>query len=252
MKVSVITVTYNSAKTILDTMCSVLAQTYKDIEYIIVDGLSSDGTIEIIQSLEDRFDGRLKYISEPDKGIYDAMNKGIAMATGDVVGILNSDDYFTSSDVIFKVVAEFTQYDIDAVFGDIHFIYDGQPDRVVRYYSSKAFRPFWLRFGFMPAHPSLYLKHQLYKEVGEYSTDYMIGSDFEMMVRLFKRRRIRYHYLSLDFVTMRMGGVSTRGIRSRWTLVKEDVRACKENGIYTNRLFIALKYLYKIWEYRFG
>ena len=244
MKVSIITVTYNSAKTIVDTIESVLQQTYPHIEYIVVDGGSKDDTIEQVKRFETAFGDRLKWVSEPDKGIYDAMNKGIAMASGDVVGILNSDDYFTSKQVIANMVKAFNE-DIDAVYGDIHFIHDDQPQKCVRYYSSKCFRPLWLRFGFMPAHPSFYLRKSVYEKVGNYRLDYRIGADYEMMVRLFYKHKIKGKYLSQDFVTMRMGGASTRNVRSRLILINEDVRACRENGVYTNTLMICTKFIYK-------
>ena len=169
MKVSIITVTYNSAKTLADTIQSVLDQTYADVEYLVVDGASSDGTMDIVKRFEPLFKGRMKWISGKDRGIYDAMNKGIAMATGDVIGILNSDDYFTSNDVIERMIATFADPNLDAVYGDIHFIREGQPDKHVRYYSSKHFQPKWLRFGFMPAHPSFYCKSSVYKKVTSYS-----------------------------------------------------------------------------------
>ena len=250
VKVSIITVSYNSAKTIGDTMQSVFKQTYSDIEYIVVDGASTDGTQDVIRQNEPLFDGRLKWISEKDGGIYDAMNKGIQMATGDVVGILNSDDYFTSSDVIERMVKAFDDPKVDAVYGDIHFIHDGEPDKCVRYYSSKPFRPLWLRFGYMPAHPSFYCRREVFEKVGLYKTDYKIGSDYEMMVRLFMIHKIRAKYLPIDFVTMRTGGTSTRNVKSRLQLIKDDVRGCRENGIYTNPLMISMKYLYKIFELR--
>ena len=249
MKVSIVTVTYNSAQTLVDAMKSVLEQTYHDIEYIIVDGASTDSTIDIIRQYELQFKNRLKWISEKDDGIYDAMNKGIQLATGDVVGILNSDDYFTSSDVIARMVAAFSD-GVDAVYGDVHFIHDGELDKVVRYYSSKPFRPFWLRFGFMPAHPSFYCKREVFEKAGLYKTDYLIGSDYEMMVRLFMVHKINAKYLPLDFVTMRIGGASTAGVRSRLQLIKDDVRGCRENGIYTNPLMISMKFLYKVFEFR--
>ena len=249
MKVSIVTVTYNSAQTLVDAMKSVLEQTYHDIEYIIVDGASTDSTIDVIRQYEPQFKNRLKWISEKDDGIYDAMNKGIQLATGDVVGILNSDDYFTSSDVIARMVAAFSD-GVDAVYGDVHFIHDGELDKVVRYYSSKPFRPFWLRFGFMPAHPSFYCKREVFEKAGLYKTDYLIGSDYEMMVRLFMVHKINAKYLPLDFVTMRIGGASTAGVRSRLQLIKDDVRGCRENGIYTNPLMISMKFLYKVFEFR--
>ena len=248
MKVSIVTVSYNSAQTLGDTMKSVLEQTYHDIEYIVVDGGSTDNTIAIIHQYESQFGDRMKWVSEKDNGIYDAMNKGIQMATGDVVGILNSDDFFTSSDVIERMVAGFDSDNTDAVYGDIHFIHDGNPEKCVRYYSSKPFRPLWLRFGFMPAHPSFYCRRELFDKAGLYKTDYKIGSDYEMMVRLFMVHKIRAKYLPIDFVTMRTGGASTRNVRSRLQLIQDDVRGCRENGIYTNPLMISMKFLYKIFE----
>lgn len=231
-------------------MKSVLTQSYKDIEYIVVDGKSSDGTMDVVKRYEPLFGGRMRWVSEKDGGIYDAMNKGFRMATGDVVGILNSDDYYTSDDVLERMAPAFDDASLDAVYGDIHFIRDGEPDKCVRYYSSKRFHPRWLRFGFMPAHPSFYARRQVFEKAGLYKTDYKIGSDYEMMVRLFRKEKIKAKYLKMDFVTMRTGGTSTRNVSSRMQLIKDDVRACRENGIYTNRFMICLKYFYKIFEFK--
>lgn len=251
MKISIITATYNSARTLKDTLNSVLAQDYKNIEHILIDGCSADGTQNMIrQYAENNKMYEVKWISEKDSGIYDAMNKGILKATGDVIGILNSDDFFTSNDVLSKVAAALHDERLDGVYGDIHFISDLEPNKIVRYYSSKHFSPFWVRFGFMPAHPSLYVRKSVYERIGKYRTDYKIGSDFEMIVRMFRKYTIKTKYMDLDFVTMRMGGASTRGLKSHKLLLKEDTRACLENGIYTNRCLIALKYLYKIFEFR--
>lgn len=251
IRVSIVTVTYNSAATIEETIKSVLSQTYQHIEYIIVDGLSGDATTDIIRKYESEFGGRMRWVSEKDGGIYDAMNKGIGMATGDVVGILNSDDFFTSQDVVERFATAFEETGTDAVYGDIHFIRDGEPGKCVRYYSSRRFSPGWLRFGFMPAHPSFYVRREVYERAGYYKTDYRIGSDYEMMVRLFYKQCIRARYLPMDFVTMRLGGLSTRGLRSRLQLIKDDVRACRENGIYTNTVMICTKFLLKIFELKF-
>lgn len=248
--ISIITATFNSAKTLKDTIQSVLRQTNKDFEYLIIDGGSTDETIDIVKSYESEFSGRLKWVSEKDQGIYDAMNKGIKMASGDVVGILNSDDYFTSDDILQTVDNAFKSHEIDAIYGDIHFIRDGNSQKCVRYYSSRMFRPFWLRFGFMPAHPSFYCKREIFDKAGLYSLDYKIGADYEMMVRLFKRHKIKSLYVNKNFVTMRTGGASNNNVRSRLTLIEEDVKACRVNGIYTNRFFIMLKFLYKIFEFR--
>lgn len=250
MKVSIITVAFNSGSTLADTFRSVLAQTYDDIEYIVVDGASQDNTTEIIREWEPRFGGRMVWLSEKDKGIYDAMNKGLRMATGDIIGIINSDDFFTFDDVVERFVPEFGDAGLDAVYGDVHFVRDGHLDKCVRYYSSRMFHPRWLRFGFMPAHPSFYCRREVFERAGLYKTDYVIGSDYEMMVRLFRKHHIRAKYLPMDFVTMRTGGLSTRNLHSRYQLVKDDVRACRENGIYTNSLLISVKFLYKIFEFR--
>lgn len=250
MKISIITVTYNSAATLSDAMESVLKQSCQDIEYLIIDGMSTDKTMEIVYSYEPKFKGRLKYLSEKDRGIYDAMNKGIAMATGDLIGFLNSDDYYTADNVVEELVKPFSNPAIEAVYGDIHFIRNSDPNKIVRYYSSKLFSPFWLRFGFMPAHPSFYVRKDVYERAGFYKLDYEIGSDFEMMVRLFKNFNLEAKYIPMDFVTMRMGGVSTRGYRSHKTLLRENIRACRANGLYSSRFLIGLKYLYKVLEFR--
>jgi glycosyltransferase involved in cell wall biosynthesis len=249
MKISVITATYNSAKTIKSTIESVLAQSYADIEYIIVDGNSHDETMQIVKSYEPSFRGRMKYVSEPDKGIYDAMNKGIGMATGDVVGILNSDDFYTSDDVVQRIVEAFDE-DLDAVYGDIHFVNPDNLKKCVRYYSSAVFRPSLLRFGFMPAHPSFYVRKRIYNECGKYSLEYKIAADYDMMVRFFYNHGIKAKYIKKDFVTMRMGGASTRSIKNIMKANLEDVKACNRNGLYTNLFMICLKYLIKVFGLR--
>lgn len=250
MKFSLVTVSYNSTKTISDTIQSVLNQTYNDIEYIIVDGNSKDNTVEIIKEYEPKFNGRMHWISEPDKGLYDAMNKGIKMATGDVVGIINSDDFFSSSHVISDIVDCFKQNDIDALYGDVKFVNPDNLNKNVRYYSSKIFRPELFRFGFMPAHPSFYMKREMYIKYGLYELDYKIASDYDLLIRCLYKYKIKYKYLSSCFVTMRTGGVSTENWKSRIVLNKEIVKACKEYGIYTNMFFLSFKYLYKIFELR--
>lgn len=251
MKISIITATFNSEKTLQDTLDSVLRQDYRNIEHIIIDGGSTDSTVDIIRVYASKTTSHsVKWVSEKDRGIYDAMNKGIAMATGDVIGILNSDDYFTSYDVVSKLAKPFEDETLDAVYGDIHFIHDGEPDKVTRYYSSKIFSPFWVRFGFMPAHPSLYVRKEIYDKVGLYKLDYKIGADFEMVVRMFHVHKIKAHYINMDFVTMRNGGASTSGVQSHKLLLQEDARACRENGLYSNQFLISLKYLYKVFEFR--
>lgn len=250
MKISLVTATYNSEATIRDTIESVLNQTYKDIEYWIIDGGSTDGTIDIIQSYESIFTGRLRWISEPDRGIYDAMNKGIEHATGDVVGILNSDDFFTSNDILAIVAGTFsTEVEIDALYGDIHFVRPDNLKKCVRYYSSKMFRPWLMRWGYMPAHPSFYCRKSVYDDYGLYSLDYKICSDFDMMVRLLCKHSIRAKYIKKDFVTMRTGGISTSKFSHRLLITKEDAIACKRNGVYSNFVMCSLKYFTKVFEF---
>ncbi len=248
MKISIITATFNSAKTLRDTIESVLRQSYRDIEYIVIDGASKDNTLNIVKSLEPKFEGRLKYISELDKGIYDAMNKGVKMATGDVVGILNSDDFFTSNDVIAKVADAFAANDVDAVYGDIHFVKDENLEKCTRYYSSKNFHPWMLRCGFMPAHPSFYCKKTVFEKYGLYDLQYKTSSDFEMMVRLLGKYKIKTKYLPMDFVTMRAGGESTAGLASKRKVNNDISHSLKAHGIYTNQLLQSVRYVWKACE----
>ncbi|MCM1030086.1 MAG: glycosyltransferase [Oscillibacter sp.] len=249
MKISIITVTYNSESTVRDTIESVLAQTYPDLEYIVIDGGSKDHTLSILKEYEPQFKGQVIWISEKDQGIYDAMNKGIRMATGDVVGILNSDDFFTSGDVLEKVMRVFEKdTNLEAVYGDVHFVNPGNLKKCVRYYSSSVFRPELFRFGFMPAHPSFYVKRECYEKYGLYALEYKIAADYDLLIRFLYVNRISYRYLDLDFVTMRTGGISTRGLQSRLMLNREIVKACRKYGIYTNLGMLSLKYVYKVSE----
>ncbi|GAJ13781.1 unnamed protein product, partial [marine sediment metagenome] len=213
-----------------DTIKSVLAQTYPKIEYIIIDGSSTDGTIELIRSFGKSIS---KFVSEPDNGIYDAINKGIRLATGDIVGILNSDDFFYDNNVIERLVGSFKEHEIDAVFGDAQFVDPEKTSKIVRYYSSKLFNVSKFKYGFMPAHPSFYVKKELFEKLGYYKTDYKIAADFELLIRFLYNNQIKYKYIEMPFVYMRTGGISNKSIRSRCILNKEIARACKENGIQT-------------------
>lgn len=195
MTISIITATYNSGTTVRDTFESVLSQIFKNIEYIVIDGGSTDDTLKIIREYESRFEGRMRWISERDRGLYDAMNKGIAMATGDVVGILNSDDFYTAPDVLTSVAATLENKTIDAVYGDIHFVRPDNLSRCVRYYSSNIFRPWLMRLGFIPAHPSFYCRKSLYNRYGTFNIDYKIAADFEILLRLIYVHRIHAKYL---------------------------------------------------------
>ncbi|MDX2439150.1 MAG: glycosyltransferase family 2 protein, partial [Desulfobacterales bacterium] len=204
MKISIITVCYNSDATIRHTIKSVLAQSYPDIEYIIVDGASSDRTMAIVDEYEDHI---AKVVSEPDKGIYDAINKGIKLTTGDVVGILNSDDFYANKDVIRDVVCQFDLFpNSDLVFGDVVFVAPDNLAKITRFYRSNHFRTWKLRFGWMPAHPATFIKRRTYDRAGLYSLDFKISSDYEMFVRLLLVYKLRFSRINKVLVRMRTGG----------------------------------------------
>lgn len=244
MKISIITATFNSGSTLCDTMRSVISQDFSDYEHIIVDGGSKDNTLEIVKGLETEYNGRLRWVSEPDKGIYDAMNKGIKMATGDVIGILNSDDFFSSENILSHVANEIA--DADAVYGDIHFVNDNNLAKCVRYYSSRDFAPWKMRLGFMPAHPSFYCRREVYLKYGLFDLDFKIAADFEQLLRLIYIHRISTKYIPLDFVTMRTGGASTSGLQSHRKIFAEHLKAYRKNGIRSNRFLEAVRYAYKL------
>ena len=245
MKISLITVSYNSSSTIKDTIQSVHSQDFKDIEYIIVDGNSTDGTVEIIRSA-----GKVgtKWISEPDTGIYDAMNKGLKMATGEVVGIINSDDFYFDNQTISSVANAFKDERVDAVFGDLIVVDPTNLKKVVRTYSSKKWYPDKFARGFMPAHPTFFVRRKYYEQFGLFKTDYKIAADYEMLIRMLYVHKLRYQYLPMTMVVMRKGGVSSNGLKSNLILNQEILRACRENGISTNYFLIYSKYFFKLFE----
>lgn len=244
MKVSIITVAYNAAGTMADTLRSVAGQDYADLEHVVVDGGSTDGTLSIVQGCP----SVSQYISGPDHGIYDAMNKGNALATGDIFGILNADDLYSNDRVISMVARAMEQEPLDAVFGDVSFFRPEDPGRLVRRYRSSSFRPSLIPWGWMPAHPALFFHRRVFERLGGYRTDYRIAGDFEFIARAFHSTGLRYRYLPEVLVKMRMGGVSTRGLRNTLLLNREVLKACRENGIYTNPLMILSKYPLKLLE----
>ena len=244
MKVTLITVAYNSAKTIRKTLESIAAQDYPNIEHIVVDGASKDNTVEIVKE----FAHVQKLISEPDKGMWDGLNKGLALAEGDIVGMLNSDDVYADNTIISQVVAAFKQYQVDTIYGDIQFVSAKDPSKVVRYYSSKHFHPRKFRYGYMPAHPSFFVKREIYEKYGHFKADYKIAADYDLMIRFLKVHQVSYKYLDLMMVNMLIGGLSNDSLKSIYILNKEIVRTCRENGIYTNLFIISLKYFRKVFE----
>lgn len=249
MKVSLITVCFRSAGVIRTALESVLAQKGVDVDYIVVDGGSDDGTVEILKEYESKFSGRMRWISERDEGMYDALNKGIKMAEGDVVGILNADDMLEDENTLAFVASSFDQ-GIDCVYGDIRFV-RGESKKTTRYYSSKRWRPWMHNWGFMPAHPSVYVRREVFDRVGGYKLGYDISADFEWMVRLLCRSRVKSRYLPRSIVTMRLGGKSTAGLKAMLKLNRENVRANRENGYFCCLPMMLPKYFFKIWGYIF-
>ena len=256
MKITVVTVSWNAAGTILAAMNSVLRQRRDgfNIEYIVVDGASTDGTVERIKEFEQKaanangFDFR--YVSEKDNGLYDAMNKGIRMATGDVVGIMNSDDYFASDDSLAAVAAAFTSHPsgIDAVYADIRFVKKGDETKTGRYYTGRFWRSWMHHIGYMPPHPSVYIRREWFEKLGGYKMGYGISADFELMTRFFCKNKLRTKYLPKCLVTMRPGGVSTKNAKRNVDLNKENVRANRENGYHSSLLLMLPKYAFRLIE----
>lgn len=246
MRISIITVCFNSADYIKSTIESVLMQNHPDIEYIIVDGESTDGTVDIIKSFGD---GVSKWISEPDFGIYDAMNKGISIATGDIIGIVNSDDYFTRVDSLSRVAGTFENNDVESVFADITFVKRNDPSAIVRYFSSKNFKPWKMRFGFIPAHPTFFTYKKNFEKYGGYDASFEIGADFELLLRFLFKNKLSYKYIELSLMNMRTGGISTKNWNSTVIINKENLKAFKINGIYTNYLFLISRYFIKVFHY---
>ena len=246
MKISIVTVCRNSESTIRSAIESVLAQTYQDIEYIIVDGASTDGTLSIVNEYRERI---AHIISEPDNGIYDAMNKGIKIAGGDFLGILNSDDFFASPDIIGGLVEFLTENpQLDGTYGDIVFVDKKNVERVVRMYSSQDFSPKQLRWGIMFPHATFYVRRELFDSFGLYKLDYPVVSDFELVVRFIKRGISIGRYPRV-MVKMRNGGVSNTSI---WSVLRHNfdiARACRENGIYSNILMMLPKIPFKLIGY---
>lgn len=243
--VSVITVCFNSAATLERALTSVADQSWHNVEHIIIDGGSKDGTAEILA----RFRQTLaKVVSEPDHGIYDAMNKGLGLATGEIICFLNADDQYASPDVLSRVVLKMEECRLDALMGDVGFFRAGNPGKLVRRYRSDRFHPERLAWGWMPAHPALFLRREVVERVGRFKTDYRIAGDFEFIVRAFADKNIRYQHIPEVLVKMQIGGISTAGFRAKVLLNKEVLRACRENAVSTNMLKILSKYPAKLLE----
>lgn len=241
MKITIITVCYNSALTIEKTILSVAAQTFKNIEYIVVDGNSKDNTLNIVKKHERVVS---KWISEPDKGLYDAMNKGIALATGDLIGIINSDDTFQSDTVIADIVAFHTNNDIDASVGDI--VQHKTDGSVIRRYSAYNWSPDKLKIGYMPPHPSIFFKKELFLKYGYYDLGFKIGADYELITRFFLKNKISWKYSGIVTTAMLVGGLSSSGAQSYKLITKEIQKALTMNGISFSPFKIKMRFFWKI------
>lgn len=228
MKVSIITVTYNSAKTLERTIRSVQEQTYQEIEHIIVDGASTDGTLDIIRANEK---GIARYVSEPDEGIYDAINKGLKMATGSIIGLLNSDDVLANEFVIEQIVRTMRREKADIVYGDLVYVDREDDDKIVRYWRSNKFKRRQLYFGWMPPHPTLYVRRQIYEDNGLYSTALRISADYDFMLRILRHDKYKKAYIPQVLVRMAMGGISNRNLRTIMLKTREDYRVLRFNNV---------------------
>lgn len=248
MKISLITITYNSGKTLRDTMHSVLAQTYKNIDYIVVDGDSTDDTLEIIKEYEPKFEGRMRYISEHDNGIYDAMNKGIKMAQGKVVGILNSDDVFFNNDVLMRIVQSFEENDIDCLFANLVFVDSSDTNKIVRRWKGSPYVSKKFFTGWSPAHPTFYVKRAMYEKYGLYDTSLDVSADFELMLRFIAKYKIKTLFLDHYFVRMRYGGESTGSVLRIMKGNKNIIKAFKINGLHVPRTYLIRRLAPKVWN----
>ena len=227
MKFSIITVCYNSAVTIEDTIQSVLNQTFTDFEYIVVDGGSKDGTVAILEKYKDR----ISFISEKDNGIYDAMNKGLKMAKGEIIGMIGADDFYPSNDVLEAVSIGFDTFKTEAIYGDKQFVNPDRIDKIARYWKVGEYKKEnWLK-GFMPPHLSFYVKKRCYVQFGEYRTDFVCSADYELMLRMLYKNNVSAHYIPKVLMTMRNGGTSTASWKHRWVANREDRKAWRVNGL---------------------
>jgi len=231
LKISIVTAAYNSASTIADTINSVASQTYPAYEHIVVDGLSNDATVEIIQEFDRP---NVILISEADKGIYDAMNKGVLRAQGDVIGILNSDDFYADDNVLDEVAEAFEQDPkLEVLLGDVDFVDSSNLERPIRNYRAVGFRPWMFQIGLMPPHPAVFVRKSSYERVGIYKLGYKIAADFDFLVRLLAVDRARYMVTGKHWVRMRTGGVSTSGLRSYSVSTNEILRSLSENKLFS-------------------
>ncbi len=228
MKVSIITATYNSAAYIAEALRSIQTQTYLNIELVLIDGGSRDATVKIVNEV---FTRDKIVVSEKDKGIYDALNKGISKCTGDIIGFVHSDDLLASPNTINDIVNSFLKQNVDGVYGDLKYVSKENPHQVIRYWKSKTFKNSLLKKGWMPAHPTLFLKKEVYEKHGTFNTHYKIAADYDLMLRIFSDPRLNFFYLPEVITLMRVGGASNRSLKNVIQKSKEDLKTIRRNNL---------------------
>ncbi len=241
-KVSIITICYQAEKTIADTIQSVLAQTYSNIEYIIIDGASKDKTLAIIETFNHP---RMQVFSEKDKGLYDALNKGIAKATGDYIGFLHADDIYAHTEVICEFFNLFSVYGTQAISSSVSIFKNNQFDKVFRNYDATKFRKWQFNIGIQPPHPGFFITKESLISVGNFDTNYKISGDFDWLLRAIKKNQITVHYSKFVSVFMRDGGISSSGLKSKILMNNEDLQSLRKNGYKSHILLIWMKYFIK-------
>lgn len=242
MKISIITVCYNSAETIGQTIASIASQNYSDKEHIIVDGASRDQTVDIIKQAA----SVSRYISEPDKGIYDAMNKGLKMANGEIIGLLNADDFYADDDILTQVAETFEDPTVQACYADLVYVDKDDTSRILRYWKSMPFRAGLFKHGWMPAHPTFFVRREVYEQLGGFNLEFPRQADFELTMRFLEIHQIKSVYIPKIWVKMRIGGASNNSIKGIIKGNLEAYRACKMHRLAVGPFFIARKILSRI------
>ena len=243
MKVSIITITYNAENTIFNSLNSVFSQSHKNIEHIIIDGGSKDNTLKTCKN----FPHISKIVSEPDKGVYDAFNKGLKLATGDIIGFLNADDVFFNENSVQEIAKAFSENKTDIVYGNLDYI--NENGKVIRNWISKNYQKGLVKKAWMPAHPTFYCKKEVYNRLGGYNDSFKIGGDFELCLRFLEVNKVTSFYLNKKLVKMLIGGISNSGLKSKWTIYKEELRAFKINKINVNPILFFLHKLKKLKQF---
>jgi len=246
MKISIITATYNSTQHIDSALESINSQTNKNLELVIIDGASKDNTVS---KIKETFTGDLKIISEKDNGIYDALNKGITAATGDVIGFVHSDDFLASKELLSKIAHIIQEEKVDGVYGDLQYVNKEETSKVIRHWKSEAFKPELLKKGWMPAHPTLFLKKEVYEKHGLFNLNYNIAADYDLMLRIFSDPTLKFKYLPEVITKMRVGGASNRSLKNIKLKSREDLRALRANGIKNPLKVLAYKNFSKLGQF---